>query len=104
MMKNYAVLINTEDRLIVIDDKIAQEEYVFTEGCNPYEKTARLMCDCLDLCNVVPIEMEDIDWHTDGKVVMFETDINPIGQDFPLNYDIEDFDSFYNAMAKFYNN
>ena len=31
-MKNYSVLINTEDRLIVVDDKTAQEEYVFTEG------------------------------------------------------------------------
>ena len=103
-MKNYAVLINTEDRLIVVDDRKYKEEYVFAEGCNPYEKTARLMCDCLDLCDVVPIEMEDMDWHTDGKVVMFETDINPIGQDFPINYDVEDFDSFYNAMAKIYNN
>lgn len=97
-MKNYAVLINTEDRLIVVDDRKYKEEYVFAEGCNPYEKTARLMCDCLDLCDVVPIEMEDMDWHTDGKFVMFETDINPIGKDFPMNYDIEDFDSFYNAM------
>ena len=31
-MKNYAVLINTEERLIVVDDRNAQEEYVFTEG------------------------------------------------------------------------
>ena len=103
-MKNYAVLINTEDRLIVIDDRNAQEEYVFTEGKNPYERTARLMCDCLDLCDVVPIEMEDMNWHIDGKFVMFETNINPIGQDFPMNYDIEDFDAFYNAMKSVFGN
>ena len=103
-MKNYAVLINTEDRLIVVDDRNAQEEYVFAEGKNSYERTARLMCNCYELCDVVPIEMEDMDWHTDGKFVMFESDINPMGKDFPINYDIEDFGSFYNAMAKFYNN
>ena len=103
-MKNYAVLINTEDRLIVVDDRKYKEEYVFAEGCNPYEKTARLVCDCLDLCDVVPIEMEDMDWHTDGNFIMFETDINPIGKDFPMNYDIEDFDSFYNAMRSAFGN
>ena len=58
-MKNYAVLINTEDRLIVVDDRNAQEEYVFTEGKNPYEKTARLMCNCYELCDVVPIEVNE---------------------------------------------
>ena len=103
-MKNYAVLINTEDRLIVVDDRKYKEEYVFAEGCNPYEKTARLVCDCLDLCDVVPIEMEDMDWHTDGNFIMFETDINPIGKDFPMNYDIEDFESFYNAMKSVFGN
>ena len=103
-MKNYAVLINTEERLIVVDDRKYNEEYVFTEGSNPYEGTTRLMCNCDDLCDVVPIEMEDTDWHTDGKFVMFETNINPIGQDFPMNYDIEDFDAFYNAMKSVFGN
>ena len=71
-MKNYAVLINTEDRLIVVDDRNAQEEYIFTEGKNPYEETTHLICNCYDLCDVVPIEMEDMDWHIDGKFIMFE--------------------------------
>lgn len=35
-MTNYTVLINTDERLIVVDDRNAQEEYVFSEGKNPY--------------------------------------------------------------------
>lgn len=32
-MENYAILINTDGRIIVVDDRNAQEEYVFTEKC-----------------------------------------------------------------------
>lgn len=102
--RKFAVIINTIDHTIVIDDRKTKTEYVFEEGRNFYEENAHLCWNEYNFGDCVPIEeMENPEWHTDkdGRIC-FETDIDPIGTKFPIKYDIKDFDSFYKAMETFY--
>lgn len=86
-MFKYAIYVNYQERIIVIDDRETKTQYVFTEGKNPYEHRFHLCCNEYDFDDVVQIDAP-----------MYETDVDPIGADCP--YDIWDFDAFASGLEE----
>lgn len=86
-MFKYAICVNYQERIIVIDDREMQTQYVFTEGGNPYEHGVHLCCNEYDFDSVVQIDAPT-----------YETNINPIGVGCP--YDIYDFDAFASGVEE----
>ena len=83
----YAIYINYQERIIVVDERATQTQYVFTEGGNPYEHSISLHCNEYPFDDVVQIDEPT-----------YETDTNPIKAGCP--YDIWDFDAFASGLRE----
>lgn len=83
----YAIYINYQERIIVVDERATQTQYVFTEGGNPYEHSISLHCNEYPFDDVVQIDEPT-----------YETDTNPIKAGCP--YDIWDFDAFASGLEE----
>lgn len=86
-MFKYGVYVNYQERVIIIDDRVEQTQYVFEEGKNPYEHSVSLHCNEYDFGDVVQI-----------TAPTYETNVDPIGVDCP--YDIYNFDAFASGLEE----